>query len=205
MKRSTNARPLFAGLASLLSSAAWLVAFGLLSGTAQYLAMMGAAICTVLYLSGAAAVTQDVVHPGLWAISYSICVIVQNLLGSSTGPIVVGALSDRFGLQKAMLTVPLLPRSRASSSSWQPSTIDGIWRRWTRWSLRWSAERPWRDCAALHGGVCSGFYPGGGSGGMRPRYCAPSPCVGGIQWRHALTIRNVRSTVGRRRHRATTF
>jgi hypothetical protein len=51
-------------------------------------------------------VTQDVVHPGLWAVSYAICVIVQNLLGSSTGPVVVGALSDAYGLRIALLAVP---------------------------------------------------------------------------------------------------
>jgi hypothetical protein len=47
------------------------------------------------------------VHPGLWAVSYAICVIVQNLLGSSTGPIVVGAISDKYGLSTAMLIVPI--------------------------------------------------------------------------------------------------
>ncbi|HUJ76210.1 MAG TPA: MFS transporter, partial [bacterium] len=95
-KRFTSARPLFAGLASLLSAGIWLLAFGAFSGTAQYIVMILAAVSTLLYLSGASAVTQDVVHPGLWAISYAICVIVQNLLGSSTGPIVVGALSDHM-------------------------------------------------------------------------------------------------------------
>ena len=107
MKRRVNARPLFAGLMSILSAVIWLIALGLLSGTAQYLMMMLAAITTLLYLSGASSVTQDVVHPGLWAMSYSICVIVQNLLGSSTGPIVVGSISDKIGLPSAMLFVPL--------------------------------------------------------------------------------------------------
>jgi len=106
-KRFTSARPLFAGLASLLSAGIWLLAFGAFSGTAQYIVMILAAVSTLLYLSGASAVTQDVVHPGLWAISYAICVIVQNLLGSSTGPIVVGALSDHMGLPTALLLVPL--------------------------------------------------------------------------------------------------
>ena len=106
-KRRPSARPLFAGLSSLLSAGVWLLAFGVFSGTGQYIVMMIAALCTLLYLSGASALTQDVVHPGLWAISYAICVIVQNLLGSSTGPIVVGAISDKFGLSVAMLTVPI--------------------------------------------------------------------------------------------------
>jgi MFS family permease len=106
-KRRPSARPLFAGLSTLLSAGIWFLAFGVFSGTAQYIVMMIAAATTLLYLSGASAVTQDVVHPGLWAVSYAICVIVQNLLGSSTGPIVVGAISDRFGLPTAMLAVPV--------------------------------------------------------------------------------------------------
>jgi predicted MFS family arabinose efflux permease len=106
-KKRPSARPLFAGLSTLLSAAVWLLAFGVFAGTAQYIVMMIAAMCTLLYLSGASAVTQDVVHPGLWAISYAICVIVQNLLGSSVGPIAVGAISDRFGLSVAMLAVPI--------------------------------------------------------------------------------------------------
>ena len=106
-KKRPSARPLFAGLSTLLSAVIWLLAFGVFAGTAQYIVMMIAAMCTLLYLSGASAVTQDVVHPGLWAISYAICVIVQNLLGSSTGPIAVGAISDRFGLSTAMLAAPV--------------------------------------------------------------------------------------------------
>ena len=106
-RKRTAARPLFAGLASILSAVIWLLSFGVFSGTAQYIVMMVAAVTTLLYLSGASALTQDVVHPGLWAVSYAICVIVQNLLGSSTGPIVVGSISDRFGLRTAMLLVPI--------------------------------------------------------------------------------------------------
>jgi MFS family permease len=106
-RKHEPARPLFAGLSSILSAGVWLLAFGVFAGTSQYVVMLIAAVCTLLYLSGAAAVTQDVVHPGLWAISYAVCVIVQNLLGSSTGPIVVGAISDRYGLSTAMLLVPL--------------------------------------------------------------------------------------------------
>jgi predicted MFS family arabinose efflux permease len=106
-RKRASARPLFAGLASILSGVIWLLSFGVFSGTAQYIVMMVAAVTTLLYLSGASALTQDVVHPGLWAVSYAICVIVQNLVGSSTGPIVVGAISDKFGLGTAMLLVPI--------------------------------------------------------------------------------------------------
>jgi predicted MFS family arabinose efflux permease len=45
-------------------------------------------------------------HPGLWAISYSLCIVVQNGLGSTWGPTVVGSISDRWGLPAALSIVP---------------------------------------------------------------------------------------------------
>ena len=105
-RRRENARPLFAGVSSLASAVIWMAAFGLMHGTPQLVVMMLGAAVSVLYVSGAAALTQDVVHPGLWAVSWSLCVIVQNLLGSSLGPLVTGAISDWRGLRTAFLVVP---------------------------------------------------------------------------------------------------
>jgi MFS family permease len=106
MRKRNNARPLFAGLASIVSAGIFFVAFGLLGGALQYLTLMLGALLTVTYLSAASAVTQDVVHPGLWAVSWSFCVIVQNAAGSMLAPTVVGSISDGFGLSTAMLVVP---------------------------------------------------------------------------------------------------
>ena len=55
----------------------------------------------------AGAVTQDLVHPGLRATSYAIAVVIQNLLGASLGPIVIGAISDRTDIQTALSILPL--------------------------------------------------------------------------------------------------
>ena len=101
MKRRTNARLLLGGL------------------------------LTVAYVSAASAVTQDVVHPGPWAVSCSICVVVQNLLGSSIRPIFVGALSDRYQLSAALLAVPAF------------SAFGGVLfllRRLRKWRWKWSDE-----------------------------------------------------------------
>jgi MFS family permease len=106
MKRRVNARLLFGGMTSIVSAGLFFLAFGALQGTGQYVVLLLGGLLTVAYVSAASAVCQDVVHPGLWAISYSICVIVQNLLGSSLGPIYVGSLSDMYGLPTALLTVP---------------------------------------------------------------------------------------------------
>ncbi|MDO9210104.1 MAG: hypothetical protein Q7V48_05065, partial [Deltaproteobacteria bacterium] len=66
-------------------------------------------VASIAWASSAMAVTQDVIHPGLRAISYALCVIAQNLLGSSLGPIVTGALSDRYGITVALQMACLMP------------------------------------------------------------------------------------------------
>jgi dipeptide/tripeptide permease len=71
-------------------------------GGVQYAILILGGISTMVFASSAIAVTQDVVHPGLRAISYALCVISQNLLGSSLGPIVTGALSDVYGIATAL-------------------------------------------------------------------------------------------------------
>jgi fucose permease len=51
--------------------------------------------------------TQEIIHPGLRAISYSVCVVVQNLFGASMAPIVIGSISDAYGIKAAMSILPV--------------------------------------------------------------------------------------------------
>jgi MFS transporter, Spinster family, sphingosine-1-phosphate transporter len=53
------------------------------------------------------AVAIDVVHPALRSTAGSMVAIVQNLFGLGVGPLIAGALSDKFGLRTAMAIVPL--------------------------------------------------------------------------------------------------
>ena len=107
MKRRQNARLLFPAISSTTTAVILLAAFNCFAGPVQYALLMGAGISAVAFVPAAAAVTQDVVHPGLRAVSLSLCVIVQHILGSALGPPVIGALSDRFGLATAMAFLPL--------------------------------------------------------------------------------------------------
>jgi len=109
LKRRADARLLFAAVSSAVTALIFASAFGLLSGAVQYAVLLAGGVAAIGFASAAIAVTQDVVHPGLRATSYSLCVITQNLLGSSLGPIVTGALSDRFGIQTAMTVVSFFP------------------------------------------------------------------------------------------------
>jgi MFS family permease len=103
MKKKIQARLLVPAISALLTAVLYFCALHLFSGLAvQYAILILGGIALMAFASSAIAVTQDVVHPGLRAISYALCVISQNLLGSSLGPIVTGALSDAYGIAAAL-------------------------------------------------------------------------------------------------------
>ncbi len=106
LRSRENARPLFAGISALLTAVAFFAAFSFLRGVPQDIMLYAGGVLALSYVPAAAAVTQDVVHPGLRAISYSLCVVVQNLLGSSLGPLFVGAVSDQVNLATALSILP---------------------------------------------------------------------------------------------------
>jgi MFS family permease len=105
-KTEPRARLLFPALSTFISAMILFIAFFLLKGTMQIilLFLFGGLIMT--FIAGAAAVTQDVIHPGLRATSYALAVAVQNLLGSFTAPIVLGKISDLSNIRTAMTILP---------------------------------------------------------------------------------------------------
>jgi hypothetical protein len=97
---------IFPALTSLAAAGILLVAL-LIPGTrAQLPIMICYGILATCFVAPAASVTQDLVHPGLRAFSYAICVIVQHMFGDIWSPWLVGVISDHVGLAKAMLVVP---------------------------------------------------------------------------------------------------
>ena len=83
-------------------------AFTFLHGHIQYSVLLFTGLTAIAFVPAAVAVTQDVVHPGLRAVSLSLCVIVQHLLGSALGPSAIGMLSDNYGLETALKFLPCL-------------------------------------------------------------------------------------------------
>ncbi|HPS14017.1 MAG TPA: hypothetical protein PLB87_12115, partial [Prolixibacteraceae bacterium] len=59
-----------------------------------------------MFVSAASAVTQDVIHAGLRAMSYAIAVVIQNLLGASMAPIVIGKIYDHSDISTALSILP---------------------------------------------------------------------------------------------------
>ncbi len=107
LRRRENARLLFPAISSMVTALLLFVAMQFFTGGSQYAILLLVGLSVILFVPAAQAVTQDLVHPGLRATSYSLCVIVQVLLGSSLGPIFVGALSDRYDIQTAMTVLPV--------------------------------------------------------------------------------------------------
>ena len=109
MKWKIQSRLYVAAIAAILTALLNFSAFHFFQGGAvQYGIFMLAAIASIAYASSAIAVTQDVVHPGLRAVSYALCVVTQHLLGSSIGPIVTGTLSDQYGIATAIKIASLM-------------------------------------------------------------------------------------------------
>jgi len=107
-KSRSNARLLYPALSTMLSAITLFIALALLKGIVQYMVLLIFGVMVLSFISGAAAVTQDVIHPGLRATSYAIAVVVQNLLGASTAPIIMGKIYDLTNIQTALSILPIV-------------------------------------------------------------------------------------------------
>jgi MFS family permease len=107
-KTEPRARLLFPALSTFTSALLLFIAFFLLKGNGQIAVLFLFGVIIMAFIAGAAAVTQDVIHPGLRATSYAIAVAVQNLLGSFTAPIILGKVSDLYDIKTAMAILPFV-------------------------------------------------------------------------------------------------
>jgi len=71
------------------------------------LVLLGGAMATTA-IGPAAAVVLDVVSVGVRATALSMFAVVQNLMGLAVGPVLTGALADRWGLTTALTIVSVL-------------------------------------------------------------------------------------------------
>jgi len=106
-KKWFHARMSVPAVTSLLTGLFLFIGFFFLEGKAQYLFLIFFGFTAPMFAAGGSAVTQDVVHPGLRAISYSLAQFFMMLLGYSLSPIFVGAISDRYDLLTAFKFLPL--------------------------------------------------------------------------------------------------
>jgi MFS family permease len=106
-KKRVRARLLFPTISTLLSAVMLFLAFVVFPGKMQYILLLMFGILVTAFVSAASAVTQDVVHAGMRAMSYAVAVAVQNSLGSFASPVLIGALSDATNISTALSVLPL--------------------------------------------------------------------------------------------------
>jgi MFS family permease len=106
-KKRVSSRLLLPAITTALNAIVIFAAFSFLGGKAQYMALLLMGILASAFAPAAITVTQEVIHPGLRAISYSVCVVFQNLFGASMAPIVIGSISDAYGIKAAMSILPV--------------------------------------------------------------------------------------------------
>lgn len=107
-KTNVKARLLFPTFSTLFAAFFLFAALFLATGTIQYILFLCMGIMITMFISAAAAVTQDVIHAGLRAMSYAIAVVIQNLLGASMAPIVIGKIYDRYDISTAFSILPVI-------------------------------------------------------------------------------------------------
>ena len=106
VKKRLNSRLVYCAITTIIAAVLAFAAFSIFSGTVQYVVLLVMGIVLTAFVPAAAAVTQEVIHPGLRAQSWALAIVFQNLLGGSMGPLVVGAVSDATNLQTALLILP---------------------------------------------------------------------------------------------------
>ncbi|MCD4721644.1 MAG: hypothetical protein K8S13_17540 [Desulfobacula sp.] len=80
MKKRENARLLFPAVSSILTGILLFIAFGFLQGNLQYFVLFLIGMTALAFVPSGVVVTQDVVHPGLRAISLSLNDLFYQLL-----------------------------------------------------------------------------------------------------------------------------
>ncbi len=106
-RRDRRRRLLMPAALSLVSLVLLVVAFAAMPpGTPQLLVLLIAGFTITAPFGVVGSVSVDVVDPALRATAVSMVALAQNLFGFAVGPLVVGALSDAYGLKAALAVIP---------------------------------------------------------------------------------------------------
>ncbi len=106
--RIPRARLLVPAIAALATAACMVPAFALMQpDSTQFALIIGGAAMMTGHIGSLAAVVIDVVDPRVRATAASVLALTQNLLGLAAGPVIAGAISDRYGLDVALAITPL--------------------------------------------------------------------------------------------------
>ncbi len=106
-KRRADARLSLPALTSLLAGAALLLALQSEDKTAVLALLVPYGVLVTCFIAPTLAAIQDLVHPGLRALSIGLCVVIQHVAGDIWSPPLIGLVSDYLDLRQAMLFIPI--------------------------------------------------------------------------------------------------
>ncbi len=104
-----NARPLVAACLQLANFLVFFSAFALVRGPAQFLLFLLGGVIMGSYNGPIYSAVTEEVHVGLRSTAISVMTLFQNVLGFAMGPILAGLISDRYGLEPAMIVIACAP------------------------------------------------------------------------------------------------
>jgi predicted MFS family arabinose efflux permease len=107
-RRDRRRRLLLPAALSLASLVLLVTAFAVMGpGNAQLLVILVAGFTITAPFGVVGSVSVDVAQPALQATAISMAAVAQNLFGFAVGPLVVGAVSDTYGLRAALAVIPV--------------------------------------------------------------------------------------------------
>ncbi|HEX6571804.1 MAG TPA: MFS transporter [Steroidobacteraceae bacterium] len=107
-RRDARARLYVPAAVAVATAVCMCSAFGLAApGPVQFALILAGGTVMTGTIGAVAAVVVDVVNPTLRATAAAVLSLTQNLIGLAAGPLLVGLLSDAYGLTFALSVVPL--------------------------------------------------------------------------------------------------
>lgn len=107
-KTNKNAKLLIASMSIAVSGVSLAIALWVDNFFVCLAFMLLFGITNVMFLAPINSLIQEVVHPGLRAAAFGFNVFLINILGAFGAPILVGYISDSFGLRTGMLFLPFV-------------------------------------------------------------------------------------------------
>lgn len=107
--KSPDTRLLLPALFAAVTGVLGVAAFSQGPGTLQLVLLYASAFLMIAILTPVITALQDMVPQSLSSASTGAMVMCNNLFGMALGPLVLGMLSDQFGLQQGLLIISFVP------------------------------------------------------------------------------------------------
>lgn len=107
-RKNKNAYHYFSAITVFISAITLFIALSLKNIPVAMIFFGLFGVFSVCYLAPVTTIIQNVVHPGMRAVSFGINVLFMNLIGAFSFPIIIGKISDYLGLHVSLFFLPVM-------------------------------------------------------------------------------------------------